>query len=124
MNSLCHKYLSEVKSFFPIMGGNEKKYLSSLSKTIEDYCETEKVSSLEDIYQGFGEPQAIITSYLETVDTSSLIKKIQLTKWLKRGLAFFLMLALIFISIFGITTYNTYQTLKQEQIFFEEETIE
>lgn len=106
------------------MGSSEKKYLANLSKTIEDYCETEQISSLAEIYQDFGKPQTVIISYLETVDTSLLIKKIQLTKWIKRGLAFFLLLALVFTSVFGITTYKEYKTFIKEQIFFEEETIE
>lgn len=124
MNLLCRKYLSEVRSFFPIMGSNERKYLDNLAKTVEDYCETENASSLNDIYKDFGEPHVIIASYLETVDTSLLIKKIQLSKWIKRGILFLLIFALIFVSVFSITTYKTYETLKQEQIFFEEETIE
>lgn len=124
MNPLCRRYLSEAKSFFPIMGKKERKFLTTLANTIEDYCETEKTSSLDDIYNAFGKPQSIITSYLDTVDTTSLVKKIQLSKWIKRGVLIFLVLALISVSIFGITTYNTYEALKQQQIFFEEETLE
>lgn len=123
MNSICRKYLSEVKSSFPIMGSNEKKYLANLAKTIEDYCETEKVSSFDHICNEFGQPQSIITSYLETVDTSLLIKKIQLSKWIEQGILFFLLFTLIGVSLFGVTTYKTHKMFQQKQIIFEEETI-
>lgn len=113
MNLLCQKYISEAKSYFPIMGRNEKKYLYNLAKTIEDYCETEHVSTMDDIYKNFGKPQSIITSYIETGNISLLIKNIQLSKCISRGLLFLFVLASIFISI---TTYKASKALKQEQI--------
>ena len=124
MNKLYRKYLSEVKSFFPVMGNSEKRYLAKLSKTIEDYCQTENTTTLTEIYNGFGHPREIVNAYLNTVDTSQLIRKIQLAKWIKRGLISVLLITLIGVSIFGITTYKAYRVLEEEQIYFEEETIE
>ena len=89
MTKLCQQYLSDVKTFFPIMGKPERAYLTKLTATIEDYCIEEKVTTVEQIYDGFGHPSEVASTYLTSVDTSYLIKRIRLTKWIKRGMVAF-----------------------------------
>ncbi len=120
MTKLCQQYLSDVKAFFPIMGKSERTYLTKLAKTIEDYCIEEKVTTVEQIYDGFGHPGDFASTYLTSVDTSYLIKRIRLTKWIKRSMVALLIIALIGVSIYGITTYKAYKIFEQEQIYFDE----
>lgn len=120
MTKLCQQYLSDVKAFFPIMGKPERAYLTKLTATVEDYCIEEKITTVEQIYDGFGHPSEVASTYLTSVDTSYLIKRIQLTKWIKRGMVALLLIALIGVSIYGITTYKAYKIFEQEQIYFDE----
>ena len=116
MNKLCRQYQSDIKSFFPIMGNPEKKYLFKLMRSVEDYCDEEHVTSLEELYNGFGSPSDVVSTYLETADTSLLMKRIRITKWIKRSIVAFLIIALIGVSIYGIYSYNAYSVFKHEQI--------
>lgn len=120
MNKICQQYLSEIKTFFPIMGKPEKKYLANLSSLLEDYYIEENVNTVEELYNGFGHPSEIISTYLTSVDTSRLIKRIRLTNWVKRGIITLLLIISIGVSIYGITSYKAYEIFEEEEIFFEE----
>lgn len=124
MTKLCQQYLSDVKAFFPIIGNQERKYLTKLAETVEDYCTEEKATTIEELYDGFGHPSEVTNTYLTSVDTSQLIKRIQFTKWIKRGIIALLLIALISVSVYGISTYLAYKMLEQEQIYFDETTID
>lgn len=112
--------MSDVKSFFPIIGKPEKKYLIKLSELVEDYCIEENVTTIKELYNGFGYPNEIINTYLTSIDTSCLIKRIRFTNWVKRSITALLLIALIGVSIYGITSYKAYKVFEEEQIFFEE----
>lgn len=120
MTKLSQRYLSDVKAFFPIISKPERAYLTKLSEQIEDYCIEKKVTIIEEIYDGFGHPSEVANTYFTSIDTPNLIKRIQLTKWVKRGIVALLFIALIAVSIYGIKTYKTYEIFKQDGIFFEE----
>lgn len=124
MTKLCRQYLSDVKAFFPIIGNLERKYLTKLAETVEDYCTEEKVTTIDELYDGFGHPSEVTNTYLTTIDTSQLIKRIQLTKWIKRGIIALLLIALIGVSIYAINSYKAYKILEQEQIYFDETIID
>lgn len=124
MNKLCRQYLYEVKALFPIISKPERKYLKKLKATLEDYCEESEASTMDEIYKGFGSPYEIISAYLSDVDFSRLAKKIRLTKWIKRGIVIFLIAATIGMGIFAFKTYKEYNIFKEEQIYFEEESIQ
>ena len=116
--------MSQVKTLFPMIGSSERKYLVNLSKTIQDYCLEENVSTLEEIYDGFGRPNEVVNVYVSNIDTCKLIKRIKVTKWIKVGIIILLLISLIGVSVFGITIYKEYKIYQEEQIYFEEEIIE
>ena len=120
MTKLSQRYLSDIKAFFPVIGKPERAYLTKLSEQIEDYCIEKKVTMIEEIYDGFGHPSEVASTYFSSIDTSNLIKRIQLAKWIKRGILALLLIALIAVSIYGIDSYNAYEIFKQDAIFFEE----
>lgn len=120
MTKLCKQYLSDVKAFFPIMGKPERTYFAKLAENVDDYCIEENATTVEEIYDGFGHPSEVASTYLTSVDTSYLIKRIRLTKWIRRGIIALLLTALIGVSIYGITTYRAYKMFEQEQIYFDE----
>lgn len=120
MAKLSQRYLSEVKAFFPVTGKPERTYFTKLSGQIDDYCIEKNVTTIEEIYDGFGHPSEVASTYFTSIDTSNLMKRIQLAKWVKGGIIAFLLIALTAVSIYGIVTYKSYEVFKQEAIFFEE----
>ena len=118
MNSLCRQYHSDIKSFFPIMGSPEKKYLLKLMKSVEDYCDEEHVTTIEELYEGFGAPSDVVSTYLERTDTALLMKRIRFSKWVKRGVIAFLLIALIGVSIYGIVAYREHKMFSKQEIYF------
>lgn len=123
MNKICKKYLSEIKTLFPIMGKCERKYLSKFSVTVEEFCDEVNITNINDLYKEFGQPYNVVGTYLANIDFFRLSKRINFTKWIKRGLVAILLLALISISVFTVTIYKEHEIFEQEQIFFEYETI-
>ena len=124
MTKLCKQYLSDVKVFFPILGKPERIYLAKLADTIEDYCAEENITTIEEIYDGFGNPSDIVNTYLRNLDTTYLIQRISVAKCIKRAIVAILLLALIGVSIYGVKKYYVCKMFEQEQIYFEEITIE
>ena len=120
MNRLCRQYHSDIKSFFPIMGNPEKKYLLKLMISVEDYCDEEHVTTIEELYEGFGSPSDVVSTYLEHTDTSVLMKRIRFAKWIKRGIAIFLLISFIGVSIYGVTTYREHIMFDEQQMDFHE----
>lgn len=114
------RYLKEVKSFFPIMGKPERRYLKKLSGQINDYCLEKEVFSIDDLYQDFGRPSEISNTYFSNIDINDFVKRIQLSKWLKRGIAIFLLIALIAVTVYSIDSYCAYKVFERESIYFEE----
>lgn len=120
MTKLCQQYLSQVKIFFPTIGKPERKYLAKLAEMVEDFCAEESITTIEEIYNGYGHPSEVANTYFTRIDTSSLMKRIRFTKWIKRSIIALLLIALIGVSIYGITTYKAYKILEHDQIYFEE----
>ena len=120
MSKLKQRYLKEVKSFFPIMGKPERRHLKKLSEQINDYCLEKEVFSIDDLYQDFGRPSEISNTYFSNIDINDFVKRIQLSKWLKRGIAIFLLIALIAVTVYSIDSYCAYKVFKRESIYFEE----
>ncbi|MCM1235505.1 MAG: DUF6120 family protein [Ruminococcus flavefaciens] len=124
MSKLCKQYSSNVKAFFPLMGKSEKIYLAKLMETVDDYCTEENVTTVEEIYEEFGRPDEVVATYLNNQNTAYLIRKIQTAKWIKRGIAAMLLLALIGVSIYGAGKYYAYKILEEETVYMKDSIIE
>ena len=124
MNKLCKKYIKEVKLLFPIMGKNEKIYIKRLQASVEDCMEESHSTSLQELYETFGSPKDVLTSYLASVDTDEISKPIKKKVYAKR---FFLFLAIITLITSSICIYQRtklYELYKREEIVIRETVIE
>lgn len=124
MNNLCKQYTSSVKELFPIMGKAEKRYILSLKEDINAYCEEENIETLDKLYEKYGSPNNIVNSYFSVSDTTEIIKRIRISKWIKCAIVILLVIIMLGTLIWGIKTYNTFQTFKQEQAIFTDTIIE
>ena len=107
---ICTKYLNQVKSFFPVITKNEKKFLSNYP--IFDACPEDQSITLEYLHEEFGKPEEIFSAYLSTVHTDELVRQIKRTKRFK--IATVLILLITAATLIGAcinihNNYNAYQ---------------
>lgn len=124
MNKLCQQYISNVKSLFPIMGKDEKKYVHSLATDVNDYCSEESIETIDELYENYGAPSDIVNNYFSASDTTEIIKRIKISRYVKKAITALLLIAVITAAIWGFTTYSTYQTFMKEQAVFTDTIIE
>lgn len=123
MRSLCQQYISDVKSFFPVMGKEEKKYLANLMNTVEEYCIEENITTIDKLYKGFGYPNDVVCSYYSKTDIQKIIRQINYTKYLKRGIAAFVRVLLVALIVFSINVYHTFRIFAEQEVILEETVI-
>lgn len=75
------------------MGKEEKKYLKTLKKSIDESTS----ETYEELLENFGQPDDLIASYYEREDSFQLVKKIRYKKYIKMILVVFLISALIIV---------------------------
>jgi len=117
MNKISSRYISEIKSFFPLYGKNERKYLNNLKTTVIDYCEEEPINSINELYDIFGYPNEVVNSYFENMDTQVVIKKIKKSKHIK------VLLSAIILSLFICTALHCFFLYEAQQVFKREEMV-
>ena len=115
MNKICKKYISEIKSLFPINRKQEKEYLKKLTSDIEDFCEETGATEKGELYKNYGTPQEVVSNYLLTLDSQYVAKRIRTTRIIKRAVAAVLVLATIATSVYGVHLFITYQDLLDNQ---------
>lgn len=109
--NLSKKYINDVKVLFPVIRKKEKVYLQHMRQNIDDYCENEIVSSMEELYEEFGKPQDIVYNYYSIIDTEQLFLFIRLRRILKYFLTF------VSCIIFAVTIFYC-TILYQEHLVF------
>lgn len=118
MNRLCKQYISQVKLLLPTIGKSEKNYLVTLTSNLEDFCEDTSSQTMDDLYKEFGSPVDTVNSYISTLPTETLIKRIRTSKYIRCLIVTLIIMFACIISIFAITYYQSFQVFKQEAVYF------
>ena len=118
MNRLCKQYISQVKLLLPTIGKSEKNYLVTLTSNLEDFCEDTSPQTMDDLYKEFGSPVDTVNSYISTLPTETLIKRIRTSKYIRCLIVTLIIMFACIISIFAITYYQSFQVFKQESVYF------
>lgn len=116
MKTLYKQYISDVKSFFPIIGKNEKIFIASLENTVKDYCEEKEIRTISELYKSFGKPNEVVNSYYSSQDIKHILKSINTARLLKIGALIFLVISVIIASISNTNIYLTKKALKEQDI--------
>ena len=99
MNSDIKKYINEIKKIIPI---------NSKDKNLENKCD------YDNIVKEFGKPNEVAASYIEEIDTDTILKILKRKQYIK-WLISILIIAIILISIFKIYRLNQlYEIAKNE----------
>ena len=118
MNRLCKQYISQVKLLLPTIGKSEKNYLTTLTSNLEDFCEDTAPQTMDDLYKEFDSPVDTVNSYISTLPTETLIKRIRTSKYIRCLIVTLIIMFACIISIFAITYYQSFQVFKQEAVYF------
>ena len=118
MNRLCKQYISQVKLLLPTFGKSEKNYLTTLTSNLEDFCEDTSPQTMDDLYKEFGSPVDTVNSYISTLPTETLIKRIRTSKYIRCLIVALIIMFACITSIFAITYYQSFQVFKQEAVYF------
>ena len=118
MNRLCKQYISQVKLLLPTIGKSEKNYLTTLTSNLEDFCEDTSPQTMDDLYKEFGSPVDTVNSYISTLPTETLIKRIRTSKYIRCVIVALIIMFACITSIFAITYYQSFQVFKQEAVYF------
>ena len=118
MNRLCKQYISQVKLLLPTIGKSEKNYLTTLTSNLEDFCEDTSPQTMYDLYKEFGSPVDTVNSYISTLPTETLIKRIRTSKYIRCLIVALIIMFACITSIFAITYYQSFQVFKQEAVYF------
>ena len=118
MNRLCKQYISQVKLLLPTIGKSEKNYLTTLTSNLEDFCEDTYTQTIDNLYKEFGSPVDTVNSYISTLPTETLIKRIRTSKYIRCLIVALIIMFACITSIFAITYYQSFQVFKQEAVYF------
>lgn len=116
MKTLCQEYISNVKSFFPIINKEERIFLANLTDTVNNFCEEEDINTITDLYNKFGLPNEVVNSYYSSQDIKHILKNINTARLLKIGALIFLVISVIIASISNTNIYLTKKALKEQDI--------
>ena len=118
---IVKKYMREIKSFFPVLRADDRKYINKLSKNIYDYCESADSVSIDQLYSEFGHPLDTAHAYFSMIDLDSVFSYIQLQRVLKKACLAILFCVLFFLTFYCTLLYKEHQTfLRQEAVFIED----
>ena len=115
MNKICKEYISEIKALFPIKRKQEREYINKLVSDIEGFCEEANVTTKEDLYTEYGQPNDIVNNYLSTINTAHMVKQIKTARYVKILIIAMLVMATIATSALCITLYSEYQIFKDKE---------
>ena len=105
-------------TILPTIGKSEKNYLTTLTSNLEDFCEDTSPQTMDDLYKEFGSPVDTVNSYISTLPTETLIKRIRTSKYIRCLIVALIIMFACITSIFAITYYQSFQVFKQEAVYF------
>lgn len=118
------EYFKQIRLLFPILGKEERKFLSDFEDTAIEYVESHPGCSLDDIKERFGEPEDVVHDYITMLDQFQLCKRINLRNLIKRAILFILLLVIVLVSYRMIVIQDAYQQAMEEMASYSVSVIE
>lgn len=106
MNNDIKRYLKEVKIIIPLNSKEKQDFLLMLEKRINET----HLSTYEEIVNELGKPNELASSFIDDIDTNTLIKSIKKTNIIRKT-AIAIIVIILSCSII-VTTYKLYEYKK------------
>lgn len=116
MDKICKVYVSQVKAILPVWGKKEKAFVKKLREDLTDYCEDNKVATIEELYTGYGKPQDVAFEYITLMEPDVISKRINTAKFIRILVIGLLTLVTVATSAFCIGLYHEYQVQVRQEV--------
>ena len=98
MNKEIKKYIKYVKKIIPFYSKDKKEFLKLLTQKIIEFSNTQPNCTYQNIIDEFGSPNEVAGSYIETLNSDEIIKKLNKKKIIA---LFFIVGGIIIYSVCG-----------------------
>lgn len=120
MNNDIKKYINEIKKIIPINSKDKKDFLKMMEQRILESSNLENKCDYDNIVKEFGKPNEVAASYIEEIDTDTILKILKRKQYIK-WLISILIIAIILISIFKIYRLNQLYEIAKNELDLREE---
>lgn len=116
INKDIKSYLKSIRLLLPAHSYPEKEFLTDIENRIQDIVLECPNITIKDIENQLGTPLEISQSYIASLDTDDLLKRLSNSLIVKRIFIGFVVCAVLSISIFAGFTYKAYLDSKNTVI--------
>lgn len=124
MNKPTKKYYKNIRRFFPLLGKEEKKFLSYLKTSLEEYQLNHPEYQYDDYVHHYGSPEDIVSAYYEHIESEYIVRHMKSRSLIKyTGICFIVIV--MFVAIYYMyISHIAYQEYLDSCIYYEETIIE
>ena len=109
-HSTLKRYIRSISNALPCSGKTKKQIVSQIRESIDGYLLENPEADLATLQAHFGTPQQIASSYVDSQETSALLRKMRTRKYI---LSIFAGVMAIFLLIWsGVVFWKTVDTQK------------
>ena len=116
-------YFKQIKSLLPLYGKQERRFLENFKEDVEDYIERNQDATIDDVISEFGEATYIAASYIESLESEDLNKRLSLKKMFWYMILAVVMIAFAFAVFEAVLLYKEYLAAQDAHMVREETTI-
>ena len=110
MSNDIKKYIKYVKKIIPIHSKDKKEFIQLLTQKIIEFSNEHDSCSYQDIVDKFGSPNEVAASYIETLNSDEIIKKLNKKKIIN---IFISVIIILCISVWGFERYRINQLIDE-----------
>ena len=107
-----------MKKFFPVLGKDEKEYLSKMEKAVESFCEENPTASIEELCAEFGNPSDTMFQYCGIMGPNKLASLLTIRKNRHRLMFFIGAIAIAFLFFCASLFYQEHKMIQREEAVF------
>ena len=94
-NRSAKKYLRRVRGMLPCSRKMKKLIMEQICDEVSLFIADHPEADYNAVISRFGEPESIAASYIESVGTADILKKLRIRKWIVSAVATVLMLLIL-----------------------------
>ena len=110
MSNDIKKYIKYVKKIIPIHSKDKKEFIQLLTQKIIEFSNTQPNCTYQNIIDEFGSPNEVAGSYIETLNSDEIIKKLNKKKIIN---IFISVIIILCISVWGFERYRINQLIDE-----------
>lgn len=115
-DKIIKSYIKEIKLYLPVYMKNEKRFLSDLQNSLEDYASLYNITNRETIIKNFGEPKELAINYIYGQDSDILYNSILKNRHIRYFILTIVLMLLTITTTIMFFLYSGYNEAKDAYI--------